>query len=134
MALAEEQPQDEGFVFTLFGREIRTGWSDSAVSYLLVGLFALCVVLLAAVIVLVVCLVKARKALHLEWARQEEEQWKALAGSKETTDLLVGNIVDAYEAKSEKSVDETDEISAEEPDRLEAMKKEFSGITGRMLE
>ena len=26
------------------------------------------------------------------------------------------------------------DISAEEPDRLEAMKKEFSGITGRMLE
>ena len=63
LALAEEQPQDEGFVFTLFGREIRTGWSDSAVSYLLVGLSALCVVLLAAVIVLVVCLMKARKAL-----------------------------------------------------------------------
>lgn len=63
VALAEEQPQDEGFVFTLFGREIRTGWSDSAVSYLLVGLSALCVVLLAAVIVLVVCLMKARKAL-----------------------------------------------------------------------
>ena len=117
LAEMEEQPQNEGFVFTLFGHEIRTGWSNSAVSYLLVGVTALAVVLLVAVIVLVVCLVKARKALHLEWARQEEEQWKALAGSKETTDLLVGNIVDAYEAKSEKSVDETDEISAEEPEQ-----------------
>lgn len=119
LVLAEvaEEPQSEGFVFTLFGHEIRTGWSNRAVSYLLVGVTALAVVLLAAVIVLVVCLVKARKALHLEWARQEEEQWKALAGSKETTDLLVGNIVDAYEAKSEKSVDETDEISAEEPEQ-----------------
>lgn len=117
LAEMEEQPQNEGFVFTLFGHEIRTGWSNRAVSYLLVGVTALAVVLLVAVIVLVVCLVKARKALHLEWARQEEEQWKALAGSKETTDLLVGNIVDAYEAKSEKSVDETDEISAEEPEQ-----------------
>lgn len=117
LAEMEEEPQDEGFVFSLFGREIHTGWSDSAVSYLLVGLTVLGMVLLAAVIVLVVCLVKARKALHLEWARQEEEQWKALAGSKETTDLLVGNIVEAYEAKSEKSVDETDEISAEEPEQ-----------------
>ena len=47
-----EEPQDEGFVFSMFGREIHTGWSDSAVSYLLVGLTVLGVVLLAAVIVL----------------------------------------------------------------------------------
>lgn len=76
LVLAEvaEEPQSEGFVFTLFGREIRTGWSNRAVSYLMVGLAALAVVLLVAVIVLVVCLVKARKALHLAWMRQEEER------------------------------------------------------------
>ena len=91
VALAEEQPQDEGFVFTLFGREIRTGWSNSAVSYLLVGLFALCVVLLAAVIVLVVCLVKARKALLVNevgqgadpLTAQSEEATEAEAGQEE---------------------------------------------------
>lgn len=91
LALAEEQPQDEGFVFTLFGREIRTGWSDSAVSYLLVGLSALCVVLLAAVIVLVVCLVKARKALLVNEVGQgadpltarSEEATEAEAGQEE---------------------------------------------------
>ena len=91
LALAEEQPQDEGFVFTLFGREIRTGWSDSAVSYLLVGLSALCVVLLAAVIVLVVCLVKARKALLVNevgqgadpLTAQSEEATEAEAGQEE---------------------------------------------------
>lgn len=80
LVLAEvaEQPQSEGFVFTLFGREIRTGWSNRAVSYLMVGLAALAVVLLVAVIVLVVCLVKARKALHLAWMRQEEERQRRI--------------------------------------------------------
>lgn len=78
LAEMEEQPQNEGFVFTLFGREIRTGWSDSAVSYLLVGVTALAVVLLVAVIVLVVCLVKARKALHLAWMREEEERQRRI--------------------------------------------------------
>ena len=94
VALAEEQPQDEGFVFTLFGREIRTGWSDSAVSYLLVGLSALCVVLLAAVIVLVVCLVKARKALLGNEVGQgadpltarSEEATEAEAGQEESAE------------------------------------------------
>lgn len=94
LALAEEQPQDEGFVFTLFGREIRTGWSDSAVSYLLVGLSALCVVLLAAVIVLVVCLVKARKALLVNevgqgadpLTAQSEEATEAEAGPEESAE------------------------------------------------
>lgn len=78
LAQAAEQPQSEGFVFTLFGREIRTGWSNRAVSYLLVGVTALAVVLLVAVIVLVVCLVKARKALHLAWMRQEEERQRRI--------------------------------------------------------
>lgn len=80
LVLAEvaEEPQSEGFVFTLFGREIRTGWSNRAVSYLMVGLAALAVVLLVAVIVLVVCLVKARKALHLAWMRQEEERQRRI--------------------------------------------------------
>ena len=80
LVLAEvaEQPQSEGFVFTLFGHEIRTGWSNRAVSYLLVGVTALAVVLLVAVIVLVVCLVKARKALHLAWMRQEEERQRRI--------------------------------------------------------
>lgn len=80
LVLAEvaEEPQSEGFVFTLFGREIRTGWSNRAVSYLLVGVTALAVVLLVAVIVLVVCLVKARKALHLAWMRQEEERQRRI--------------------------------------------------------
>ena len=78
LAEMEEQPQNEGFVFTLFGHEIRTGWSNSAMSYLLVGVTALAVVLLVAVIVLVVCLVKARKALHLAWMRQEEERQRRI--------------------------------------------------------
>lgn len=80
LVLAEvaEEPQSEGFVFTLFGHEIRTGWSNRAVSYLLVGVTALAVVLLVAVIVLVVCLVKARKALHLAWMRQEEERQRRI--------------------------------------------------------
>ncbi len=78
LAQAAEQPQSEGFVFTLFGREIRTGWSNRAVSYLLVGVTALAVVLLVAVIVLVVCLVKARKALHLAWMRQEEQRQRRI--------------------------------------------------------
>lgn len=80
LVLAEvaEEPQSEGFVFTLFGHEIRTGWSNRAVSYLMVGVTALAVVLLAAVIVLVVCLVKARKALHLAWMRQEEERQRRI--------------------------------------------------------
>lgn len=78
LAEMEEQPQNEGFVFTLFGHEIRTGWSNSAMSYLMVGLAALAVVLLVAVIVLVVCLVKARKALHLAWMRQEEERQRRI--------------------------------------------------------
>lgn len=78
LAQAAEEPQSEGFVFTLFGREIRTGWSNRAVSYLLVGVTALAVVLLVAVIVLVVCLVKARKALHLAWMRQEEERQRRI--------------------------------------------------------
>lgn len=78
LAEAAEEPQSEGFVFTLFGREIRTGWSNRAVSYLMVGLAALAVVLLVAVIVLVVCLVKARKALHLAWMRQEEERQRRI--------------------------------------------------------
>lgn len=80
LVLAEvaEEPQSEGFVFTLFGHEIRTGWSNRAVSYLMVGLAALAVVLLVAVIVLVVCLVKARKALHLAWMRQEEERQRRI--------------------------------------------------------
>ena len=103
LALAEEQPQDEGFVFTLFGREIRTGWSDSAVSYLLVGLSALCVVLLAAVIVLVVCLVKARKALLGNEVGQEEAQLASPAESE-------------AEAGQEESAEAT-QAPAEEPEQ-----------------
>ena len=105
VALAEEQPQDEGFVFTLFGREIRTGWSDSAVSYLLVGLFALCVVLLAAVIVLVVCLVKARKALLGNEVCQGADP--LTARSEEATEA---------EAGPEESAEDT-EAPAEEPEQ-----------------
>lgn len=105
LALAEEQPQDEGFVFTLFGREIRTGWSDSAVSYLLVGLSALCVVLLAAVIVLVVCLVKARKALLVNEVGQGADP--LTAQSEEATEA---------EAGPEESAEDT-EAPAEEPEQ-----------------
>ena len=105
VALAEEQPQDEGFVFTLFGREIRTGWSDSAVSYLLVGLSALCVVLLAAVIVLVVCLVKARKALLGNEVGQGADP--LTARSEEATEA---------EAGPEESAEDT-EAPAEEPEQ-----------------
>ena len=105
LALAEEQPQDEGFVFTLFGREIRTGWSDSAVSYLLVGLSALCVVLLAAVIVLVVCLVKARKALLGNEVGQGADP--LTARSEEATEA---------EAGPEESAEDT-EAPAEEPEQ-----------------
>ena len=105
VALAEEQPQDEGFVFTLFGREIRTGWSDSAVSYLLVGLSALCVVLLAAVIVLVVCLVKARKALLGNEVGQGADP--LTAQSEEATEA---------EAGPEESAEDT-EAPAEEPEQ-----------------
>ena len=105
LALAEEQPQDEGFVFTLFGREIRTGWSDSAVSYLLVGLFALCVVLLAAVIVLAVCLMKARKALLGNEVGQGADP--LTARSEEATEA---------EAGPEESAEDT-EAPAEEPEQ-----------------
>lgn len=101
LVLAEvaEEPQSEGFVFTLFGREIRTGWSNRAVSYLMVGLAALAVVLLVAVIVLVVCLVKARKALHLAWMRQEEErQWKIIAGPH--AGINVDDIVAEYTSRN----------------------------------
>lgn len=99
LAEMEEQPQNEGFVFTLFGHEIRTGWSNSAMSYLLVGVTALAVVLLVAVIVLVVCLVKARKALHLAWMREEEQrQWKIIAGSH--AGINVDDIVAEYTSRS----------------------------------
>lgn len=99
LAQAAEEPQSEGFVFTLFGHEIRTGWSNRAVSYLLVGVTALAVVLLVAVIVLVVCLVKARKALHLAWMRQEEQrQWKIIAGPHAGTS--VDDIVAEYTSRS----------------------------------
>ena len=103
VALAEEQPQDEGFVFTLFGREIRTGWSDSAVSYLLVGLSALCVVLLAAVIVLVVCLMKARKALLGNEVCQGADP--LTARSEEATEAEAGQEerAEATEAPAEES-------------------------------
>lgn len=101
LVLAEvaEEPQSEGFVFTLFGREIRTGWSNRAVSYLMVGVTALAVVLLVAVIVLVVCLVKARKALHLAWMREEEQrQWKIIAGPH--AGINVDDIVAEYTSRS----------------------------------
>lgn len=99
LAQAAEEPQSEGFVFTLFGREIRTGWSNSAMSYLLVGVTALAVVLLVAVIVLVVCLVKARKALHLAWMREEEQrQWKIIAGPH--AGINVDDIVAEYTSRS----------------------------------
>lgn len=63
-------------------------------SYLLVGLSALCVVLLAAVIVLVVCLVKARKALLVNevgqgadpLTAQSEEATEAEAGPEESAE------------------------------------------------
>ena len=109
LVLAEvaEEPQSEGFVFTLFGREIRTGWSNRAVSYLMVGLAALAVVLLVAVIVLVVCLVKARKALHLAWMRQEEQrQWKIIAGPHAGTS--VDDIVAEYTSRSKPMLEDRD--------------------------
>lgn len=109
LVLAEvaEEPQSEGFVFTLFGREIRTGWSNRAVSYLMVGLAALAVVLLVAVIVLVVCLVKARKALHLAWMREEEQrQWKIIAGPHAGTS--VDDIVAEYTSRSKPMLEDRD--------------------------
>ena len=107
LAEMEEQPQNEGFVFTLFGHEIRTGWSNSAMSYLLVGVTALAVVLLVAVIVLVVCLVKARKALHLAWMREEEQrQWKIIAGPH--AGINVDDIVAEYTSRSKPMLEDRD--------------------------
>ena len=69
---------DTGIVLNLFGREFQTNWSDTVVSYLLIGLGALSVVLLVVVIVLAVFLVKSRKALRLNRMRQEGERRRAL--------------------------------------------------------
>lgn len=86
----EEEPVETGFVFNLFGREFQTNWSDTVVSYLLIGLGALSVVLLVVVIVLAVFLVKSRKALRLSRMRQEgERQRRIVEGSSLTVDEIL---------------------------------------------
>lgn len=79
------EPEETGFVLSLFGREIQTGWSNSVVSYLLVGLSALVLVLLVAVIVLAVCLAKSRKGLFLAQLHQEEERQRRIVGGPSPT-------------------------------------------------
>ena len=86
----EEEPVETGFVFNLFGREFQTNWSDTVVSYLLIGLGALSVVLLVVVIVLAVFLVKSRKALRLNRMRQDgERQRRIVEGSSLTVDEIL---------------------------------------------
>lgn len=86
----EEEPVETGFVFNLFGREFQTNWSDTVVSYLLIGLGALSVVLLVVVIVLAVFLVKSRKALRLSRMRQDgERQRRIVEGSSLTVDEIL---------------------------------------------
>ena len=86
----EEEPVEIGFVFNLFGREFQTNWSDTVVSYLLIGLGALSVVLLVVVIVLAVFLVKSRKTLRLNRMRQDgERQRRIVEGPSLTVDEIL---------------------------------------------
>lgn len=80
-----EEPEETGFVLSLFGRDLQTGMSNPAVSYLLVGLAALALVLLVAVIVLAACLAKSRKRLRLAQMRQEEERQRRIVDGPSLT-------------------------------------------------
>lgn len=80
-----EEPEETGFVLSLFGRDLQTGMSNGAVSYLLVGLAALALVLLVAVIVLAACLAKSRKRLRLAQMRQEEERQRRIVDGPSLT-------------------------------------------------
>lgn len=94
-----EEPQESGFVFSLFGRQVTTSWSDQMVSYLLAGLGLLSVVLLVAVIVLAVCLAKSRKALHQAWMREEEQRQRNIVSGAYGSGLTVDDILEEYTTK-----------------------------------
>lgn len=91
-----EEPQESGFVFSLFGRQVTTSWSDQVVSYLLAGLGLLSVVLLVAVIVLAVFLTKSRKALHLAWMREEDQRQRNIISGAYGAGLSVNDILGEY--------------------------------------
>lgn len=97
-----EEPVETGFVFSILRWRIQTSWSDQTVSYILVGLGLLSVILLAAVVVLVVFLVRSRRALRDEWMYQEEQrQRRIVTGPNAADDLKLDNILAEYKDKDE---------------------------------
>ena len=94
-----EEPVETGFVFSILRWRIQTSWSDQVVSYILVGLSLLGVILLAAVVVLVVFLVRSRRALQDEWAYEEERQKRQMISGPTASDLTLDNILAEYKDK-----------------------------------
>ncbi len=113
----EEEPQEEGFVFSLFGRQVTTSWSDQVVSYLLAGLALLSVVLLVVVIVLVVCLVKSRKALRQAWMREEEQRQLKIIAGPHAPGITVDEILAEYTTKDNENPEEADQGTTEEEEQ-----------------
>lgn len=111
-----EEPKDTGFVFSLFGLQVTTPWSDQVVSYLLAGLGLLGVVLLVAVIVLAVCLAKSRKALHRAWMREEEQRQMKIISGAHASGLMVDDILAEYTTKADQGPTEEPEQPSETQD------------------
>lgn len=91
-----QEPEQEGFVFSVLGWRIQTTWSDQTVSYLLVGLSLLGVLLLAAVVVLAVFLARSRRALHQEWMHQEQQRQQQIISGPSGADMTLDDILAEY--------------------------------------
>lgn len=105
-----QEPQQEGFVFSILRWRIQTPWGDQVVSYVLVGLALLGVILLVAVVVLAVCLVRSRRALRNEWMYQEEQRQRQIIAGPNAADLTLDDILAEY-----KNQDSDQEQTLEEP-------------------
>ncbi len=102
-----EEPVETGLVFSILRWRIQTSWSDQTVSYILVGLGLLSVILLAAVVVLVVFLVRSRRALRDEWMYQEEQrQRRIVTGPNAADELKLDNILAEYKDKDKGKKDQ----------------------------
>ena len=95
-----EEPQQDGFVFSILRWQIQTPWGDQVVSYVLVGLTLLGVVLLVAVVVLAVCLARSRRALREEWMYQEEQRQRQIIAGPNAADLTLDDILAEYKNQS----------------------------------